>query len=199
MVIRTRLLLGYPLSRWIVWKWGVWRARRIDRLIGKYLEQEYRVLDFGAGDCIISDAYRKKGYDVTPVDIEDISLVKGLDPVIFDGKQLPFEDDAFDLAMILTVLHHTSNPEEVLREAMRVSRRLVIVEDIFASRWGYRLTCFVDSLQNQEFGGHPHANKTDVEWKGLFGDFGLELVDAKYSRWVILLKQATYYLEKPRA
>ncbi|MCH2440074.1 MAG: class I SAM-dependent methyltransferase [Candidatus Poseidoniia archaeon] len=45
--------------------------------------------------------------------------MKGLDPVIFDGKQIPFEDDAFDLAIVLTVLHHTSNPEEVLREAMR--------------------------------------------------------------------------------
>ena len=54
MVIRTRLLLGNPLSRWIVWKWGVWRAKRIDQLIGEYLEQEYKVLDFGAGDCIIS-------------------------------------------------------------------------------------------------------------------------------------------------
>ena len=72
MVIRTRLLLGNPLSRWIVWKWGVWRARHIDRLIGEYLEQEYRILDLGAGDCIISDPYRKKGYYVTPADIEDL-------------------------------------------------------------------------------------------------------------------------------
>ena len=54
MVIRTQLLLGNPLSRGIVRKGGVWRAKRIDRLIGKYLEQEYKVLDFGAGDCIIS-------------------------------------------------------------------------------------------------------------------------------------------------
>ena len=66
MVIRTRLLLGNPLSRWIVWKWGVWRARRIDQLIGEYLEQEYRVLDFGAGDCIISNAYGRRGMTSLP-------------------------------------------------------------------------------------------------------------------------------------
>ena len=197
MVVRTRLLLGNPVSKKLVHMWGVNRAKYINRLIGDYLKKDYRILDLGAGDCIINDIYSKKGYDMTPVDIENLSLVDGLEPMLYDGKRLPFKDNSFDLTMIVTMLHHTPKPEVIIKEAIRVSKRLVIIEDIFDGRLEFHVTCFIDSLQNQQFNGHPHTNKTDEEWKKVFKGLGLNLVDTKYTRWSLLLRHGTYYLEKP--
>jgi ubiquinone/menaquinone biosynthesis C-methylase UbiE len=41
---------------------------------------------------------------------------------------LPYERDAFDLALIRGVLHHVDRPVDVLREAFRIAPRVVVME-----------------------------------------------------------------------
>ena len=42
-------------------------------------------------------------------------------------EHLPFDDEEFDYVALLTVLEYMDNPEDVLREAIRVSHRGVII------------------------------------------------------------------------
>lgn len=50
--------------------------------------------------------------------------------VLGDANKLPFMNDAFDLVTLLDVLHHTLKPEEIVREAKRVSNRYLVVAEI---------------------------------------------------------------------
>jgi ubiquinone/menaquinone biosynthesis C-methylase UbiE len=167
----------------------------VNRLDG-YLAEKGTVIDIGAGWCNVAEILEAKGMEVLPLDVKDLSLVEGIDPVIYDGVRIPFEDNTFDLALLLTVLHHTHRPEEIVKEARRVARSMVIIEDIFTNTAGKYWTFAMDSLLNLEFIGHPHSNKRDQEWRVLFNELGLKLKDAKYQRSFVVFKHATYYLEK---
>ena len=43
-------------------------------------------------------------------------------------------------------------------------------------------TYIMDSIVNFEFKDHPHNNKTDIEWKNIFKQLNLKLVDTKYRK-----------------
>lgn len=62
-----------------------------------------------------------------------VSFVQG------DGGKLPFEDDAFDVAMCNLALHHFDPPRAValLAEMRRVSRITPLICDLRRSRLGY--------------------------------------------------------------
>ncbi|MBV9866502.1 MAG: class I SAM-dependent methyltransferase [Abitibacteriaceae bacterium] len=50
------------------------------------------------------------------------------------GDSLPFEDNSFDAVCEFGVLHHVANPNLILREMMRVARKMVILSD--SNRFG---------------------------------------------------------------
>ena len=134
--------------------------------------------------------------DKNAVDVRDRSLTEEVNPSIYDGTKLPYEDDYFDAALILTVLHHTDDPRNILLEAKRVAREIIIIEDIYLNIFQKYLTFMVDSILNLEIFGHPHNNKNDHEWKKLFRKLNLNLKDSKYDRFLLFFRQAVYYLEK---
>lgn len=174
-----------------------YRAEETVKDIENYFSKADYIVDIGAGGCNITEVMRKKGYRIEPIDIRNSSFVKGLEPLVYDGEKIPFKDNSFTASLIVTVLHHAPNNKKIIEEAMRVSRKIVIIEDIYNSPMHKRLTFFMDSLVNIEFRGHPHTNRSDKEWKELFNELGLKLKDAKYrkSRFPFLY-HATYYLEK---
>jgi len=174
---------------------GIPRARDLVGRIDAYLAGKKTVLDIGAGWCKVSEILRDRGMDVQALDVRNNSVVKGVNPVVYDGSRFPFGDNVFDLALLITVLHHTQQPEVVIREARRVSRSIVIIEDIYTTTLGKYWTFWMDSLVNLEFAGHPHSNRTDEGWRTLFNDLGLRLENAKYQRSSGVFKHATYYLE----
>jgi len=196
MAVHAKLLVHNSFLRKIVYVQCRSRADYVIDLVNPYLSQSDRILDIGAGNCVVAEMLREKGYDVTPVDIENLSLVSQTQPIVYDGEKLPFEDDAFDVSLLTSVLHHTRQPEEIIREAMRVSRRLIILEDVFSNSAQMYITHAIDSINNQEFQGHPHSNKTDKQWKRLFGELGLTLHNTKYRRFLFFVRHALYHLEK---
>lgn len=161
------------------------------------LKKEDRVLDIGPGTCNVCEILLQKGYMVTPLDVRNVSFVPSIQPLLYNGNTMPFKDKSFDVALILTVLHHTLHPEKILKEAMRVSKKVIIIEETYSNIFHKYLTYFFDSLLNLEFFGHPHTNKNKKEWGEIFSKLGFSIVDERYyNDSSLIFKQALYILEK---
>lgn len=69
-----------------------------------------RVLDFGCGTGLLTDALRSLAANRYGVDVSVESLKQSVSPhshfTLFDGKKLPFRDEAFDLVVASCVFHH---------------------------------------------------------------------------------------------
>jgi len=106
------------------------RVTRLVELIGGLLPEGARVLDIGSGDGSIAALIMKERSDVK---IEGIDVLVRNDTKIptkeFDGRTIPFTDATFDVAMFVDVLHHTDDPEQLMKEAARVSRHAVVIKD----------------------------------------------------------------------
>ncbi|MCH8029342.1 MAG: methyltransferase domain-containing protein [Candidatus Dadabacteria bacterium] len=189
------LVRHIPLLKALVFKLWLWDARSKLRRIERYLRKNEKIIDIGSGSGSVTLLLRESGCDVTPVDVRNLTLTDEAGPRIYDGVRLPFDDGEFDVALMLTVLHHARDPERVLLEAKRVARRMVVIEDIYTTALQKHLTYFADSLVNLEFLEHPHNNKTDGVWRELFKRLGLELVDAQYQSFLGCFTQAGYFLK----
>lgn len=91
------------------------------------------VLDLGCGDGLFLRELEKRGVAAQGIDIAEEAVNKcglyGLHAEVFDftGEALPFKDNSFDNVVILDVLEHLYCPEELLKEAVRVSRKNIIL------------------------------------------------------------------------
>ena len=179
-----------------IFKIWLWDAKFKIQRISEHLSKKDKILDVGTGPGSVCLLMQREGYNLTPLDVVDQTLSSEVEPLIYNGKKLPFDDNSFNTALILTVLHHTSNPKEILSEAKRVADKIIIVEDIYSNPIQKYLTFIVDSIVNMEFAGHPHSNKSDTEWKTTFNKLGLKLKATRYDRFLLFFRQATYYLEK---
>lgn len=105
------------------------RDREIMERLETMIRPLDRVLDVGCGSGRLSKKIMKKtgarmeGADVTTYPDAEISTA------LFDGKNLPFQNETFDGVIILDVLHHAKNARELLDECIRVSRNYVIIKD----------------------------------------------------------------------
>jgi len=176
---------------------AVWKidARRKYRLIKDWLKSGDRLLEIGSGPGSVVKAFRAQGMDVTALDIADNSITDDLKPVIYDGSAMPFADKSFDISLLLTILHHTANPEEIIAEAARVSRRLIIIEDVYDTPFQAAYTKLTDKITNMEFIGHPHSNRSHAEWLATFDRMGFILRRSEIHRLAILYQQAIYIVD----
>ena len=194
MSFKALLKIG-PL-RYALCRLALWRVQEKLAEIGSYLDLGDRVLDVGAGNCILCQELGRLGYDVIPVDVENLSFVEKVVPVAYDGLTLPFANDSFDVALVITVLHHAADPDAVLEEVRRVARRIIVIEEIYESAFEKYLTYAIDSLFNLQFFNHPRSNRTDVGWRQAFQSLRLDVNAAVYSRSLILLRRVTYVLAR---
>lgn len=171
------------------------RTKKYLELVLPYLKGPKDIVDIGCGMGHTAVLLQQKGYKVTGLDIVNSSFTKEFTPILYDGQKMPFADKQFDVALLLMMLHHTPNPDKIINEAARVSRELVIIEDIYSNRLHKYATYFFDSLLNMEFRGHPHTNKTDNEWQKLFARQGMKVISVKYKWSYIVFRHAVYHLE----
>lgn len=151
-------------------------------LFGDWLNEGGKILDVGCGSGELDEFLVNKGYRISCVDVVDKSRSKLIRPVVFNGRNLPFEDKSFDQILILAVLHHVVNYQEVILEAKRVAREVIILDDLVENWWQRLEVGFWDSVLNLEFLGHPHHNHSDREWQKLFNDLGFKLIDRRYGQ-----------------
>ena len=171
-----------------------WVARKI-KPFDSFFQKEKSILDIGSGNCLVAYTLRQKGFQVTPLDIDQLSYSDKITPVVYDGKTIPFDDQAFDQALILTVLHHTEKPEDVLIEAKRVAKQLLIIEDIYKNPFQKKITLLMDQFVNLGYSPCPKTNKDDQGWKDTFEQLDLKLIHASYKRVLIFFRQAYYVVE----
>ena len=92
-----------------------------------------KILDIGCGEGVVLEQLRAShpapstGIDLDPARIHlaksqsvDIPFAVG------NAQELPYEDNSFDLVMILEVLEHVGEPDLVLREAFRVTSKFLL-------------------------------------------------------------------------
>jgi len=101
----------------------------VDRPVG-------RVVDIGCGEGSVIAALAGSlaatgfsGFEVAPAAIEVARRRRYDSPVefsLFDGRKIPSEDGAYDVAILSHVLEHVSDPRSLLHEAARVASRVVI-------------------------------------------------------------------------
>ena len=168
---------------------GKKRAQLFYNMVKPCLPKGAKIVDIGAGVCTFSKLLTENGYKTTPVDVVDLSLYQEIQPVVYDGKKLPFKDKSHDVAVIITVLHHTRNQVEIIEEARRVAKKIIIIEDIYRNKKEQFITYLFDSLLNLEFFGHPHTNRSHEEWLSLFKKMGFKVLHKKIKRfnWMFLL------------
>lgn len=106
------------------------RATTLAGLLAKVIPGNATVLDVGSGDGLVGYLI---GQDRIDLRISGVDLLIRRDTPIpitqFDGKKLPFEDKTFDVCLFIDVLHHTNNQLDLLKEALRVSRRGLVIKD----------------------------------------------------------------------
>ncbi len=172
------------------------RAKDIFEKIHPYLQEGDRIIDIGCGGGHVAKIFKNFGYNVVPIDIKNKSYFEDIQPIIYDGNEIPFNNNEFDVSFLINVLHHTKDPIAVLSEAKRVSKRIIVIEDLYKGFLQKYFTFAMDSILNREFFGHPHSNRTEEEWKSTFRKLGLEIVDEKKNNFWIFFTSGLFYLQK---
>ncbi|GGS16430.1 class I SAM-dependent methyltransferase [Deinococcus knuensis] len=167
------------------------RARGVARRLRPYVPAGSTLLDLGAGTGHTGALLARRGWAVTLADVpphpgawgqrliahpcaRTLARRGGLTRVLFQGR-LPFPDGQFGVTLLAFVLHHCPDPLAVLREAARVSGRVIVIEDLEAGgRRPGRAGQWLDALLNLE-AGHPHAHRSQADWHALFRAAGLQL------------------------
>ena len=152
-------------------------------------------IDIGSGNGMVAFYLQENGHKMTALDVADLSIHPEIKTIVYDGQQMPFKNQQFDTGLILTVLHHTDNPLIVLKEAKRVCKKLIIIEDIYSNTIQQYMTYAMDTLVNLGHSNMTYQNKNDQEWKTTFKQLGLKVVSEKQKSVLLFFKQVTYVLE----
>jgi SAM-dependent methyltransferase len=112
--------------------------RSFNAILGVTPMRGRSILDMGCGDGYYTVRYWDEakpramtGVDGAAAAIKVADERKQSRPIRFevaDVHKLPFADDAFDLALVQSVLHHDDRPADIIREAFRVAPVILIHE-----------------------------------------------------------------------
>ncbi len=156
------------------------RALQIVPKVLPYIKKKDRILDLGCGTGAISRLIKtKNGNDLTLVDVQFNNMCDQFPVIIYDGKKLPFKKNQFSTTLLITVLHHSQNPKQLLDQVATVtSGNIIIIEDIFTDILGRVITFIGDCIVNWEI--HPiFRNHTKAEWIRIFQNSGLKILEVK--------------------
>ena len=153
------------------------RVESLRRGLLSVLPDEGRLLDVGCGDGLLAS---KIADDRPDLQVKGIDVLVREDTHIpveaFDGTTMPYDDDSFDAVMFVDVLHHTENPEALIREAARVSRQWIVLKDHNCNGlFAHATLRFMDRVGNQRFGVElPYNYLSRERWLDVFSQTGLK-------------------------
>lgn len=176
------------------------RAEYFTSLFEKHLQPQSKVLDIGGGWGFYAAPVEKRGHDLTVLDVVKPGF-QYAPVIIYEGGKMPFEDKSFDASIMVTMLHHTPDPVSILKEAIRVSKKkIIVIEDVYNHTLGRFWTVLRDQFYNFEFFGHPCQFRKSGEWIELFGTLGLKLSEEKQvvtRIWGLNILNSVFVLDVP--
>jgi len=172
-----------------------------------FIKEEEKILDIGAGGGWISEELQKrKKTSNTLLDVINLNQTD-LPLIIYNGKDIPLEDNSFDSALLICVLHHCQNPERVLQEARRVVKdKIIIVENVPSNRFSRFAMCCEDVFLNlgfcmlgnsfKEIINLPFNFKKISGWKNLFEEIGLKVIHEKKFNQSLNVQSVGFVVQK---
>ena len=138
------------------------------------LKQGSKILDIGGNNYI--DFCKNNKYEYTMIDLKspqktgDGGYYSG--GLTYDGRNLPFKKNQFDLVIVSFVFHHASNNTLfLLKQIKDISSKYILVgEDL--SELNYPLEWHKRNFNHQPGG----VFRSDEEWKELFSLYNLKLI-----------------------
>ena len=185
------------------------RSGRILEQMDLFLTPGETILSVGDGPGDVSRAMQNKfSVKVQGLDIVDWAQIfrtprtPDVPLELYDGKTIPYADNSFDVSVAIFVLHHCDDPESILREMIRVSRKkIVIIEDIYDNRLEKAIVCLMDYIENKASfisASVPFNFRTPSQWGQIFDQHNLELIKStefKFSQyWPV--RHHAYCLQK---
>lgn len=179
------------------------RTKKIINLFEEFIKEDEKILDIGAGGGWIGqEIQNRKNAKVTLLDIISFNRTD-LKLVLYDGKNIPFPDNAFDTSLLIFTLHHGLNPLKVLEEAKRVSReKIIIIEDIPTSLinkiflYAWDVITNLPSLINPPGENITFNFKTTSQWQKIFNDLQLKIIFQKEFQSNKLIRHALFVAAK---
>ena len=180
--------------------WAVWPQVKADLSLIKSFDagqKEMNVLDLGSGPGWVSISLAKRcghariyAVDYSPnmlklvsYNAETEALTDRIIPVKADAKNLPFDNDSFDLTICSGMLHHIAEPAIVLREIDRVmkGRSGMVLFDVVRPAWRFFLNLIADlhgitltKLLKSEYRDSLCAALTIDEFKKMLASVGMD-------------------------
>ncbi len=176
------------------------RANIICSQITTFLDGD-SLLDIGCGNGLIANLLRDRFKTIQLLDVvEYVPKALNLPFKLYEeGQRLPITN-SFDTVLLLTVLHHSNDPVELLKLAWGATkRRLIIIESVVGvhkeeSAAKYELVnlpdsdqvayaAFVDWFYNRVLHDNvpvPYNFTTPEKWQSIFLQYNMRLVQTTY-------------------
>lgn len=109
------------------------RAARIYQQISRHVLNCKTAIDIGCGNGRVAELLDSQGIETTLADVYLHQNIKANFLKIKD-HEISAPDNTYDLALLLTVLHHANNPILTLDEARRVTKpggKIIVIESVY--------------------------------------------------------------------
>ncbi len=176
-ISRSRSLVGVLHDQFVFGR----RTRVLADSLATLIPRAARVLDVGCGDGTIDRLILTLRPDIS---------IEGIDPLVrpdvcipvrsFDGSKIPYPDRSFDVVMYVDVLHHTTDPRILLKEAARVGKAVLIKDHCRDGLLADATLRLMDWVGNAHHGvALPYNYWPEAKWVAAFNELGLRVCERK--------------------
>lgn len=154
--------------------------KRIYYYFSEFISKKDRILDIGAGRGYTTKILKNKGIDAVASDIDNFLRFDDLE-FVKSNKLKNIKSKSFTKSILIFVLHHCRNPEQVLKEAKRLTKnKIIIFEEYYTNPLEKLILKINDNLFNLNFSiNMPYNFKSLEEWDNIFKKLGLKKVYEK--------------------